>query len=313
MDSRFRGNDDAMSMHGSFLTHANKRWLWVALALLLLSLGAYVWHQPVGAPPNGGTWLGYTLGTIGAMLILWLMWFGIRKRRYGTGTGSVRGWLSAHIYLGSTLILIVLLHSGFQLGWNVHTLALVLMLIVIFSGFFGVYAYLRYPTLMTRNRQDATRDAMLEEIGEIDQNALTLADAVDPKIHATVLRSVENTRLGGGVWAQLTARDGSEAALIRLREAIAQREKQTKTQTGDMPTMFAMVDFLAGQSGNDQQSEALRKLIDLLSRKKSLATRVARDIQFQALMEIWLYFHVPLSFALLAALTAHIVSVLFYW
>jgi hypothetical protein len=32
-----------------------------------------------------------------------------------------------------------------------------------------------------------------------------------------------------------------------------------------------------------------------------------------ALMEIWLYLHVPLSFALLAALTAHIVSVLFYW
>ena len=77
--------------------------------------------------------------------------------------------------------------------------------------------------------------------------------------------------------------------------------------------MFAMVDFLAGGGGNDQQSEALRKLIDLLTRKKTLATRVARDIQFQALMEIWLYLHVPLSFALLAALTAHIFSVLFYW
>ena len=77
--------------------------------------------------------------------------------------------------------------------------------------------------------------------------------------------------------------------------------------------MFAMVDFLAGASGGDQQSESLRKLIDLLTRKKTLATRVARDMQFQALMEIWLYFHVPLSFALLAALTAHIVSVLFYW
>jgi hypothetical protein len=30
-------------------------------------------------------------------------------------------------------------------------------------------------------------------------------------------------------------------------------------------------------------------------------------------MDIWLYFHVPLSFALLAALTAHIISVFFYW
>jgi hypothetical protein len=30
-------------------------------------------------------------------------------------------------------------------------------------------------------------------------------------------------------------------------------------------------------------------------------------------MDIWLYFHVPLSIALLAALTIHIVSVFFYW
>jgi hypothetical protein len=302
-----------MTTHASFLAHANKRWLWVALVLAITVTLVYAWHEPVGAPPNGGTWLGYTLGTIGALLILWLMWFGIRKRRYLGATGSVRGWLSAHVYLGTALTFVGLLHSGFQFGWNVHTLALVLMLVVIVSGFFGVYAYLRYPTLMTRNRQDATRNAMLEEIGELDQNALMLADSVDPKIHAIVLRSIENTRLGGGAWDQLTARDDSEAALARLREAVAQREQHTRGNTRDMPTMFAMVDFLAGRAGTDQQAEALRKLIDLLSRKKALATRVARDIQFQALMEIWLYIHVPLSFALLAALTAHIVSVLFYW
>ncbi len=30
-------------------------------------------------------------------------------------------------------------------------------------------------------------------------------------------------------------------------------------------------------------------------------------------MDIWLYFHVPLSFALLAALPAHVVSVFYLW
>lgn len=301
-------------MHSSFLTHARYRYLWVALVLAFGSLTAYLVHQPEGAPPNGGTWLGYTLGTIGALLILWLTYFGIRKRRYGKGMGTAVGWLSAHVYLGTTLILIAFLHSGFQVGWNVHTLALVLMLLVIFSGFFGVYAYLRYPTLMTRNRDNATRDAMLEEIGEIDQNALSLADAVDPKIHAVLLKSIERTKLGGSFWAQLTAHDESDAALSNLRQAAASHEKEaSKKNRTEGRTMVAMVDFLAGEAATDKQAEALRKLIDLLTRKRALAGRVARDIQIQAMMEIWLYVHVPLTLGLIGALTAHIVSVLFYW
>jgi hypothetical protein len=300
-------------VHDSILTHAKSRYLWISIALGVASIVAYVWHEPSVAP-NGGTWLGYTLGTIAALLIVWLLLFGIRKRSYSTTLGSTRGWLSAHIYLGTTLILLALLHCGFQFGWNLHTLALVLMLIVIFSGFFGVYAYLRYPTLMTRNRESATRDAMLEEIQEIDQNALALADGIAPEIHAVVLRSIENTRLGGGVWTQLRARDGSDIAIARIRAAIEKRETQVgepqPLQAGQ--TIIAMVDFLAGRA-DDKQSEALRKLIDILSRKRALATRVARDIQYQAIMEIWLYIHVPLSIALLAALIGHIISVFFYW
>jgi len=175
-----------------------------------------------------------------------------------------------------------------------------------------MYVYLRYPTLMTRNRESATRNAMLDEIADIDQNALALADGIDPKIHAIVLRSIENTRLGGSVWTQLRAQDGSDLALTSLHASVEEREKRSDAPAGEQPTMFAMVDFLAGRAV-DKQSEALRKLIDMISRKKRLATRVARDIQYQAMMEIWLYFHVPISFALLAALIGHIVSSFFYW
>jgi hypothetical protein len=298
-------------MHDSILNYARSRYLWISASLSAASVAAYLWHDP-GGPPNGGTWLGYTLGTIGALLIVWLMLFGMRKRRYSGGSGTLRGWLSAHIYFGTSLILIVLLHAGFQVGWNLHTFAFVLMLIVIFSGFFGVYVYLRYPNLMTRNRDSATRDAMLEEVADIDLNALALADGIDPKIHAVVLRSIQNTRLGGGVWSQLRARDGSDLALKSLYKAMEAREAKVDAPSGHTPTIYAMVDFLASRA-TDKQSEALRKLIDMVARKKGLASKVARDMQYQAIMEIWLYIHVPLSFALLAALIGHIVSSFFYW
>ena len=38
-----------------------------------------------------------------------------------------------------------------------------------------------------------------------------------------------------------------------------------------------------------------------------------RQIHITALLEAWLFVHVPATFALLAALTAHIVSVFLYW
>ena len=57
----------------------------------------------------------------------------------------------------------------------------------------------------------------------------------------------------------------------------------------------------------------MRQVRVLLDEKAQLLGALRRDIRFKAMMDIWLYFHVPLSFALLAALLAHVVSVFFYW
>jgi len=64
-------------------------------------------YLPLGA--LAVTWLGYTLGSIGALLILWLMFFGYRKRTYNNNVGTLRGRLSAHVYLGTCLIFLATL------------------------------------------------------------------------------------------------------------------------------------------------------------------------------------------------------------
>ena len=117
-----------MALHESFLSHAGGRWLKLGLLLIAASIAAYAWHDPA-AGPNGGTWLGYTLGTIGALLILWLALLGARKRSYRSNLGTVKGWTSAHVWLGLSLLIIATLHSGFQFGWNIHTFAWALMVL----------------------------------------------------------------------------------------------------------------------------------------------------------------------------------------
>jgi hypothetical protein len=51
----------------------------------------------------------------------------------------------------------------------------------------------------------------------------------------------------------------------------------------------------------------------LLERKAAALGRIRRHLRIRALLEIWLFVHVPITFALIAALIAHIVSVFFYW
>ena len=277
------------AMHQSILVYNRFRYLKLALLGIAAAVVAYGVHTPLGAP-NGGTWLGYTLGGISAFLILWLMWFGIRKRRYGPGTVKLEAWLSAHVYLGLALIVIGTLHTGFQLGLNIHTLAYVLMMLVIASGLFGIYAYMRYPKAMTDNRSGNTLREMMLQTADLDRQCRDMAMDLADEINAAVFEAGRNTRIGGGLVRQLSGHDPSCASTAALDKV----QKLAAEATGE-------------------DAARCRQLVGLLSRKCELLRRARKDVQLQGLMQVWLYFHVPLSFALLAALIAHVVAVFFYW
>jgi hypothetical protein len=277
-------------MHESVVVYSRFRFLKAATLLGLAAIVLYAWHEPKGGIANGGTWLGYGLGSIGAALILWLMWFGVRKRSYGEGHVKLEAWLSAHVYLGLSLIVVATLHTGFQFGWNVHTLAYVLMMLVIASGAFGLYAYLRYPRLMTENRRGLTLNMMMQQIAEADRECREASLQLGEEINRTVLDASQNTRLGGSMWRQLAGRDPDCATLAGLRRIEALAAEASGAEAGD-----------------------LRRLVTLMTKKVDLLRQARRDIQLSGLMQVWLYLHVPLTFALIAALLAHVIAVFFYW
>ena len=275
--------------HRTFLEYRHYRYLKWAAALSLAAAFVYSWFSfPVGR--YGGTAVGYGLGTIGALMIVWLMWLGMQKRRYRGNTNGLKGWVSAHVYLGASLIVIATLHTGFHVGWNVHTLAYLLMLSVIFSGFFGVYVYLRLPRLMTENMGEDTLDSVILKIGDIDRDLRHVAMAMPDEVTHMTEASISRTRIGGGVLAQFN--DRPKKCPTKLAAKFL--EETGKTLKGD-----------------DQQRNY--ELYSLMLRKKKLVDRARADIRFKAALGLWLYVHVPVSFALLAALAAHIVAVFFYW
>lgn len=310
--------------HESFLVYRNAFYLKIAVALCVLSFLLYALHDPVEGA-SGSTWLGYGLGTLGAALIVWLAWFGVRKRQFREGRAPVQAWVSAHVYLGLSLVVVGTLHTGFQLGWNVHTLAWVLMLLVIVSGIYGIVAYTVLPRRITANRNEMEFRAMLEEVQQLNESALSLADRIDPETHAVVARSVGKVRIGGSAWEQLSGRyrtPGDPGALdqfIKLKrtQLQAQASAGTTPQRGGRQATIAFVAdqiFSAGSArGGDKASENLQKLLQTIAKRKALLDKVNRDITLRSRLHVWLFLHVPLTIALLAALLAHILAVFFYW
>ena len=282
-----------MQEYQSILAFKNGRYLKLGLVACAAAIAAYWWHEPplVYLKPYGGTALGYTLGTVGAVLILWLMLLGVRKRRYRTAVGSVQGWTSAHVYLGLSLMVIVTLHSSFEFGWNIHTLAYALMVAVIVSGFFGVYAYLRYPELMTKNLGNETLETLMVEIDDLDRKCRSLALDLPDEINAAVARAT-----------RAVVRDRREAGSVRSRPTFPLQND-------------GVIDRLKklGESLTGDQAKLNERLIIEMGRKRALTERVRRELNYRALLELWLFFHVPLSFGLLAALIAHVVSVFYFW
>ena len=185
--------------HVSFLKHRGFRWLWIALGLSVISALGYILidQEP---RPNGGSWYGYTLGTIGLVLIVWLSLLGIRKRRISEGQWSLKAWTSAHVYLGLSLIVIGTLHTGFQIGLNVHTLAYVLMMLVILSGIWGVYAYASLPKPLSANREQMTRGDMLDELAVIDRQLDSAAQPLDRAQADLVLAALGQDVFYGPGW-----------------------------------------------------------------------------------------------------------------
>jgi hypothetical protein len=266
------------------LTLDRMRYLKWASGLVVLCIAAYAWHDPA-VKPGGGTWLGYTLGTIGALLILWLLYFGVRKRAYASAHGTLRGWLSAHIYLGLALSIVATLHTGFEFGWNIHTLAYALTIAVIVSGIWGITLYIRQPLLMGNLLDGKTLLQRGQLVKDLDAECRKVSHSLSPEVKRLIEVSA-NGKIFDRWWQHFSGKNprcATQESLLKLE------------QMRDVP------------------SREFEEVCTLQFRRMQQLDRMRNFVRLKTWAEIWLLFHVPLSFALLASLLAHVVSVFFYW
>ena len=276
-------------MGTSFLTYRSGRWLWISLASALVLVLHYLYYRS-RTVAYGGTVEGLLYGVAGIGLIAFLMYLGIRKRSYSSSSGTLQGWVSAHVYLGLLTLLIIPMHAGFRFGWDVHTLAYVLLVVVVLSGIVGIVLYRNIPSRLTKFEAGQQADKIDGEIGRllVDMRAL-VKDKSDAlvQLYKSEVAALQEARLQG--WSLLLRGQGSD--LLALRSA------DLSNKVSSIPS---------------EDQAAFQILSQLLLKKAQLELNLMRQMRLRNALQAWLYVHVPMSIALVVTVGLHLVMVFVY-
>lgn len=273
-------------------TRESARWRWRVLVLFLVLTAAYLFYA-WGRFPHGGSWPGIALGTLAALLILLLLWYGVRKRQYQSRWGTLEAWLQSHVYLGLLSVAVVLYHSGFRFQDKVAVAALVVLVLVVLTGLFGAILYTTVPRILTDVQGDAGPEEISSEVQRFLRSMDRLAEgksATFRRVHDSLVRELRPRPLSG--WR------------ILFRSARVGRRRTAEDGGGEWTELLRRV-------GKEEQDD-LRELLVRSRQAKEQLQRLVAQQKYKNLLDVWLYAHIPLSLALVVLVLAHLVAVFYY-
>ena len=213
------------------------------------------------------------------------MWLARRKRAYASGCAPLVGWVSAHVWLGLSLLIIVPLHCGFQFGFNVHSIAYYLLVTTVLTGIWGAFNYIQYPSQIISHRGGQSVANILESLRETTKSLQDLE-------HGKSDSFIDMVNL-----IDIPFKTGLFSILFDNPRA----DLEGKKITG----------FISGLP--DKEHDFAIKAVSLVRNKEKLMLSLKQEVTVSFLLKIWVYFHVPLSIGLVFSLVIHIYSVFYFW
>ncbi|HSJ09404.1 MAG TPA: hypothetical protein VK928_05800 [Longimicrobiales bacterium] len=265
--------------------------VWIAAAYLPLAAGAPFYLTPFAErafSPQHGLYspsgvVGHGLGILGSgMVAVGVTMYSVRKRWAGLhSAGKLKYWLKVHIFLCTLGPFLVVLHTSFKFG-GIVSIALWSMLVVVASGVFGRYVYVRIPKTINGQFQTlaAVRGAREELAGVIG--------AVHPVMGADLLALVGPD--------DPLAPDGSLAALAYA----AGRDRDRRE------AMRRARRLLRGAAMPQPVRE---RLLAIVEEEHRLVTQIALLQPFQRLFRYWHILHLPLAIVMFLVLALHVTVV----
>lgn len=230
--------------------------------------------------PTGS--LGHPLGMLGTAMLLGILVYSLRKHlRFLQRVGTLRQWLSAHIFFGLMGPLLVTFHTGFKVEGLV-AIAYWSMIVAMSSGIFGRYIYIQIPRTASGDR--ASLAALQEEQAQLEvqlRQQLVGEPQLYDQLQALLLTGREGELQGWAALAQVVRQDLGRP-LIRRR----------------------LVRMLKGHG--HLRPEAIGQVARLAQRKAILARRLVTTEAMDKAFHYWHVFHRPFAWIMLVIVAVHV-------
>jgi hypothetical protein len=257
----------------------------VLLALLVIcAVALFGWHVINQTGYTPGSRAGYDLGLTGAVMMLVLFLYPLRKHlRWLRTAGPLREWLNVHMLLGICGPMLILFHARFQIGSINAAVAMISMLIVAGSGIVGRFIYTRvHHTLHGRKlAAKELRTALAESLAAM-QGGSTL-----PLAAKLALEAYE-----GKVNRPAT---GTASRMLKFftigwqRKRVARDIRRCLGRDGKARRLAAQIDgYLVGLQ------------------------RIAQFSVYEHLFSLWHVLHIPLVALLVVSAVYHVIAVHMY-
>lgn len=318
--------------------------VWIGV-FVLGTIAALTWFLIAGwdAPawPGGSTPSGFTFGVIAALIIVFEMLLLPRKllrngRFLFIRFGPVRAWMRAHIWLGLLSVPLTFMHSGLLFGGGLTTILMIIFILVILSGIYGVILQNILPRLMFEEISHETIAAqipdvmaghaeesrrLVERVCRLDRwsrptgQSIALEEELVPEA-ITVGTSISVGKFQGRGLTTITAHSefdikGAEPLRKFFVEhaypylLYGQATGSPLARQIEANRMFQDLDSLLPPE--------LRKVAGVLADKCTIRRQLDRQQRMDFWLHNWMALHLGLSCALVVLLGVHIWSALKYW
>ena len=311
---------------------------WIAFLFVgTVAASAWFFAESRGASewPGGSSLPGFTFGVLGGLLILFEFALWGRKKVRSWRIGRVQTWMAAHIWLGLLTVPLLVYHSGFRWGGSLSTLLMMLFLMVIASGVWGLVLQQILPTRMLDQVPAETIHSQIDRMVRFmveDARRLVRAtcgpspgeepDAVEkqevaegaPVSHMTVgaVQTVGNVQ--GKVLVTKVPKaavPGSEPLREVFRSSIALYLLEGKRAKS--PLAFPNKAEFVFRELRNKLDPGTHDAIGILENLCTQRRQLDRQGQLHFWLHNWLIVHLPLSVALVILMFVHIWVALKYW